>query len=105
MPASIAISKEPATNAKSKTESSKAKKVLRAIRSRPILEHAKNYSVPESCLVTGAGLATIWRAIDLERRRPGEGLKHYRVGRRVIIRGEHLLAWLENGGKTGHGSK
>jgi hypothetical protein len=28
-------------------------------------------------------------------------LKAYRIGRRVIHSGQHLLDWLNNGGKTG----
>jgi hypothetical protein len=62
---------------------------------RPLLEPARNYTVPEAALAVGVAPITIWRALE------SSHLKCYRVVRRVICNGgQHLIPWLEAGGKT-----
>jgi excisionase family DNA binding protein len=69
-----------------------------SVHSRPQLDPLKNYSVPEAALTMGVSPITVWRAIY------SENLKHYRVGRRVLVSGQHLLDWRDAGGRTGHGA-
>lgn len=62
---------------------------------RPLLEPLRNYTVPEAARAVGVAAITIWRALE------SGHLKYYRVGRRVICNGgQHLIPWLEAGGKT-----
>ena len=62
---------------------------------RPLLEPFRNYTVPEAARAIGVAAITIWRALE------SGHLKCYRVGRRVICNGgQHLIPWLEAGGKT-----
>ena len=62
---------------------------------RPLLEPFRNYTVPEAAMAIGVASITIWRALE------SGHLKCYRVGRRVICNGgQHLIPWLEAGGKT-----
>jgi hypothetical protein len=62
---------------------------------RPLLEPLRNYTVPEAARAIDVAAITIWRALE------SEHLKCYRVGRRVICNGgQHLIPWLEAGGKT-----
>ncbi|MBL8204457.1 MAG: hypothetical protein JNM09_09525 [Blastocatellia bacterium] len=62
---------------------------------RPLLEPFRNYTVPEAAMAIGVAAITIWRALE------SGHLKCYRVGRRVICNGgQHLIPWLEAGGKT-----
>ena len=63
-------------------------------KNRPEVLPACNYTVSEAALAAGVSNPTIWRALD------GKNLKCFRVGRRVIIGGQHLLDWLDSGGKT-----
>jgi excisionase family DNA binding protein len=65
---------------------------------RPTLDRQRNYSVTEAALTMGVAAVTIWRAIY------SGHLRHYRVGRRVLVSGEQLVAWRDAGGKTGHGA-
>lgn len=73
---------------------SPAKEPRTNLKSRPPLETSRNYTVPEAALAIGVAAITIWRALE------SQNLKSYRVGRRVIVGGQHLLDWLEAGGKT-----
>jgi excisionase family DNA binding protein len=66
---------------------------------RPALEQSRNYQVNEAALTMGVAAITIWRAIY------NGHLKHYRVGRRVLVSGEQLIAWRDAGGKTGHSAR
>jgi hypothetical protein len=59
------------------------------------LEPTRNYQRPEAALACGVAVITIIRAFE------SGHLKAYRIGRRVIHSGQHLLDWLNNGGKTG----
>jgi excisionase family DNA binding protein len=62
---------------------------------RPLLEPFRNYTIPEAARAIGVAAITIWRALE------SGHLKCYRVGRRVICNGgQHLIPWLEAGGKT-----
>lgn len=77
----------PATAASAKRKPTTAK-------ARPEIIPARNYTVSESALAVGVSDITIWRALESDR------LKCFRVGRRVICSGQHLLDWLKSGGKT-----
>lgn len=82
-----------ATAALAKTRKSTSS-YKRAIKNRPLLESSRNYPVAEAALAAGVSNPTIWRALDCGH------LKCYRIGRRVIVSGQHLLDWLAAGGKT-----
>lgn len=75
----------PATSQKSKSTS---------IQPRPVIEPNRNYDRREAALACGCAVITLIRAYDAGH------LKAYRVGRRVLHSGAHLLAWLESGGRT-----
>lgn len=62
---------------------------------RPIIEPTRNYNRKEAALACAVAEITLFRAYDSER------LKAYRVGSRVLHSGQHLLDWLEAGGRTG----
>ncbi|MGH9847903.1 MAG: hypothetical protein ACREEM_55155 [Blastocatellia bacterium] len=62
---------------------------------RPALDPQRNYSIPEGASVAGVAAITIWRAVYAGH------CQTYRVGRRRIVSGAQLQAWLEAGGKTG----
>lgn len=59
------------------------------------IEPGRNYREREAALATNCSKFTIRRA------RENHHLKFYRVGRLILHSGQHLLDWLENGGKTG----
>jgi hypothetical protein len=61
---------------------------------RPAIEPNRNYDRNEAALACGCAVITLIRAYDAQH------LKAYRIGRRVMHSGAHLLAWLEAGGKT-----
>jgi hypothetical protein len=75
------------------------KKCKPRVLNRPELLASKNYTVYEAAAAVGCAAITIWRALD------SQNLKCFRVGRRVIIGGQHLLDWLECGGRTGRVKK
>lgn len=64
------------------------------IKSRPTIEQNRNYDRTEAALACGCAVITLIRAYDTG------NLKAYRIGRRVLHSGAHLLAWLEGGGRT-----
>ena len=66
---------------------------------RPLLEDGRNYSIAEGAAAAGVSAITFWRAIAAGH------LQTYRAGRRRIVSGEHVKAWLEAGGKTGNVKK
>lgn len=74
---------------------------LTKIKNRPSLDLSKNYGPTEGAIVAGVSASTFWRAIYLNQEKPGQGLPHYRVGRRIVVSGEQIKAWLEKGGQTG----
>lgn len=61
---------------------------------RPILDPRRIYPRPEAALATGVAVITLIRAYD------SGHLAAYRAGRRVLHSGQHLIDWLEGGGKT-----
>jgi hypothetical protein len=61
---------------------------------RPSIEPNRDYPRREAALACGVAPITIIRAYEAGH------LKFYRVGRRVIHSGQHLIDWLEAGGKT-----
>jgi hypothetical protein len=66
---------------------------------RPLLEPNRNYPVQEAAAAIGCAAITVRRALD------NGYLQCFRVGRRIIVNGQHLINWLNAGGKTGHGAK
>jgi len=61
---------------------------------RPLLEPQRNYDRAEGARAVGCSVITLIRAYD------SGHLKAYRVGRRVLHSGQHLIDWLESGGRT-----
>lgn len=70
----------------------KSQRQLTAAR-RPF-EINQNYSVKEAATVAGVSAITIWRAIYAGH------LQTYRAGRRRILSGAQVKAWLDAGGRT-----
>lgn len=58
------------------------------------LETTQNYSVRDGAAAAGVSAMTVWRAIY------SGNLECYRAGRRRILSGAQIKAWLEAGGKT-----
>lgn len=83
-----------ATKAKTKTKAKANKN-----NARLPLETNCNYSVPDGAAAAGVAPVTFWRAIY------GGHLQHYRVGRRVILSGAQIKAWLDAGGRTSRVTK
>lgn len=79
------------TAARRKTRKKKSK----TVKPRPPIEPVRMYDRRESGHVVGVGWQTIFRAHD------NGHLKGYRAGSRILHSGQHLLDWLESGGKTG----
>ncbi|QQS46475.1 MAG: helix-turn-helix domain-containing protein [Acidobacteriota bacterium] len=63
------------------------------------LDSTLNYSINDGAAAAGVSSTTIWRAVY------SGNLETYRAGRRRIISGAQIKAWLEAGGKTGRTSK
>lgn len=61
---------------------------------RPTIELNRNYNRREAALAVGCSVITLIRAYD------SGHLKAYRVGRRILHSGAHLIEWMEAGGKT-----
>lgn len=61
---------------------------------RPPLTSDKIFNRKEAATAAGVSIPTLVRAYD------SGNLQAYRVGRRVLHLGAHLLNWLEAGGKT-----
>lgn len=61
---------------------------------RPPIEQNRIYTREEAARTVGCSIITLIRAKD------SGHLEAYQVGRRVLHSGNHLLLWLENGGKT-----
>jgi hypothetical protein len=59
------------------------------------IEANRNYREKEAALASNCSKFTIRRA------RENDHLKFYRCGRLILYSGQHLLDWLEAGGKTG----
>jgi hypothetical protein len=62
---------------------------------RPAIEPTRLYNRSEAAIACGVAGITLWRAYS------NGTLKAYRVGSRVSHSGQHLLDWLESGGRTG----
>lgn len=62
---------------------------------RPLLEPKRNYNRAEAAHAVGCAVITLIRAYE------SSHLKAYRIGRKVLHSGQHLIDWLEAGGKTG----
>ncbi len=62
---------------------------------RPAIEPLKNYPRPEAARVVPCAVITLIRAYEAGH------LSAYRVGRKILHSGQHLIAWLEAGGRTG----
>lgn len=77
----------------------RAKIQNRKLPHRPPLELNRLYPRSEAALVIGCATITLIRAYEAEH------LKGYRVGRYIKHSGQHLIDWLEAGGKTGHSAK
>lgn len=60
----------------------------------PLLEPNRNYSIPQGAAAAGVATITFWRAIYAGH------LETYRAGRRRVVSGEQIKAWLDAGGKT-----
>lgn len=76
-------------------KSQKSNKGSAVVTSRPTIIPNRNYTRQEAKLACGVSVASLIRAWE------AGFLKSYRVGRRVLHSGQHLLDWLEAGGKTG----
>jgi len=63
-------------------------------RTKQAILPAAIYTRPEAAKAIGCSQITLIRAFDKDH------LKGYRVGRHVRHSGQHLLDWLESGGKT-----
>lgn len=92
------------TTAAEKTKSIQNSQQIRTVRAkpaanRPAIEPLKNYTREEAAKVVPCAQITLIRAYD------NGFLSFYRVGRRILHSGQHLIDWLEAGGKTGHGRK
>lgn len=61
---------------------------------RPTIEPARNYTRSEAAFAVGCAAITLIRAYDAGH------LRAYRVGRRILHSGAHLIEWLESGGRT-----
>lgn len=66
---------------------------------RPTIEPSRNYNRQEAALACDVSEITLFRAYD------SGNLKAYRVGQRVLHSGQHLLDWLEAGGRTGRSAE
>jgi hypothetical protein len=77
-----------------KTTRKKTHRIAKA-QVRPTIEPTRIYSRPEAALACGVGQITLFRAYDAGH------LKAYRQGSRVSHSGQHLLDWMESGGRTG----
>ncbi len=66
---------------------------------RQPIELRKNYTRAEAAKVVPCAPITLIRAYYAGH------LSAYRVGRNILHSGQHLIDWLEAGGKTGHGGK
>ena len=53
-------------------------------------EPNRNFTPEEAAFAEGVGVVTIRRAIALNQRNPGQGLSHYRIGRRIVVSGAQL---------------
>lgn len=62
---------------------------------RPPVEPNRIYPRKEAAFAVGVATITLIRAYD------SGYLKAYRVGRRLLHSGQHLIDWLDAGGKTG----
>ncbi len=83
--------RQAATRTKGKAR--KARKIKNL--ARPVIEPGKLYNRREAALACGVSQITMFRAYD------SGNLKAYRAGARLQHSGQHLLDWLEAGGKTG----
>ena len=83
--------RETATEQKSRNRKKKSYRKLNG-RPQPILPTAI-YDRPDAALLCGVSLLTILRAYYAGH------LKAYRIGRHVRHMGQHLLDWLESGGR------
>jgi hypothetical protein len=72
----------------------KSRKITKS-KPRPAIEPTRLYDRNEAAHICGVSWPTLFRAYD------NGHLKAYRVGARVQHSGQHLLDWLEAGGKTG----
>lgn len=66
---------------------------------RPSLVADRIFSRSEAALATGVAEITLIRALEAGH------LHAYRAGRRILHSGQHLLDWLEAGGKTSKGGR
>jgi len=62
---------------------------------RPAIEAGRQYSRREAAYALGVGQITLYRAYD------NGHLQAYRIGGRILHSGQHLIDWLEGGGRTG----
>src|SRR5262245_7998464 len=67
----------------------------KAVKARPPIDPMTNYDRYEAAELVGVAWQTPFRAYD------NGHLGAYRVGARVLHSGQHLLDWLQNGGRTG----
>lgn len=77
-----------------KTTKKKSRKTIKA-QARPTIEPTRIYSRPEAADACGVSQITLFRAYD------SGHLKAYRQGSRISHSGQHLLDWMESGGRTG----
>src|SRR5262245_20833601 len=82
------------TASQRKTTKKKSRKITPA-RQRPPIEPTAIYSRRWAAEAVGVSEITLFRAYD------SGNLKGYRVGSRVSHSGQHLIDWMESGGKTG----
>jgi hypothetical protein len=86
----IAVENQPATQKPTARKSVRTRKINRP----PILPTAI-YDRTDSAYVAGCSIHTLTRAYE------NKYLQGYRQGRLIKHSGQHLLDWLESGGKTG----
>lgn len=77
-----------------KTSGKKSRRITKA-QTPPAIEPGRIYNRKQAALACSVGEITLFRAYD------SGNLKAYRVGSRVSHSGQHLLDWLEAGGRTG----
>lgn len=89
------------TSVAQKTKRNTSRKSTKKIPTRTPIEPTRNFTPEEAAFAAGVAAVTVRRAIDLWQRTTAQGLAHYRVGRRIVISGAQIQAWLDAGGKTG----
>lgn len=89
------------TASAAQTKHATKKTRTKRIPTRTLIEATRNFTPEEAAFAAGVAVVTVRRAIALNQMRPGQGLAHYRIGRRIVVSGAQIQAWLASGGQTG----